>query len=323
MQFRSQNYLLKNMPDRRSSDAALFALLLVSVAGCDSQSSAPAPVARERVSIAVTSYPLFVMADEIAGDFADTTLVVSGDLTSPDWKPTREAIRTMQNATRILISGGDYEPWLQRVTLPRSRLVDTARGYYDQFVRIPDAVIHQHGPDGSHSHPGVVWSTWLDPQLAMSQLDQTRDVLLEVLPDAESPIRRAADSLTQEFVYLDERLGELAGKSVDSGVTVLGDAPVYQYLTARLGWELNYVHLPAHGPLSEEDLSSLRTAIEEHQPSIVFVRSTLADELAELQAGSEIPLVLIDLCETVDTGQTLVQRLSGNLAGISQVFAGL
>lgn len=322
MPFRSQNCWLRIVPERYLFHAALFALMLSPGAGCDSQSSAPVPVVGERVSIAVTSYPLLVMAEQMAGDAADINLVVSGEHTSPDWKPTSEAIRTMQNSTRILINGGDYEPWLQRVTLPRSRLVDTARGYYGRFVRISDAVIHQHGPDGSHSHPGVVWATWLDPQLAMSQLDQTRDVLLKVLPDAIATIRSAADAMNQDFEALDKRLEELAAVNPDNGITVLGDAPVYQYLAARLGWELNYVHLPVRGPLSEHDRMSLQQAIEQHQPTVVFVRSTLADELNELQADGEIPFVLIDLCETADPEQTLLQRLSGNLEAISQVLEG-
>jgi zinc transport system substrate-binding protein len=289
--------------------------------GCDGNSEQPAKAVPERASIAVTSYPLLVMAEAMAGSAADIELVVSGDLTSPDWKPTADAIHAMQQATRILISGGDYEPWLQRVTVPRSRLIDTARGHYDQFVRIPDAVIHQHGPDGGHSHPGVVWATWLDPQLAMSQSELTRDVLLDVLPGSEATIRSAADGLNREFLQLDERLEELAAASADAGITVLGDAPVYQYLTARLGWKLNYVHLSMHGPLSEEDRTSLQKALVEQQPTVVFVRSTLADELAGLQAGSKIRFILIDLCELPDDGQTLVQRMTANLDSIEQMLA--
>jgi len=322
MPFKSQSYWRKTVSDRRFFNAVILAVLIGVGAGCDSKSSAPPPADPEPVSIAVTSYPLLVMTEEMAGDAAEVNLVVSGEHTSPDWKPTSEAIRTMQDSTRILISGGDYEPWLQRVTLPRSRLVDTARGYYGKFVRIPDAVIHQHGPDGSHSHPGVVWATWLDPQLAMSQLDQTRDVLLEVLPDATATIRSAADALSQQFSDLDKRLKEIAAATTVDDITVLGDAPVYQYLAARLGWELHYVHLPVHGPLSQDNRKSVHDAIEQHQPTVIFARSTLADEVNDLAGDREIPIAPIDLCETADADQSLLQRLSGNLDAISRTLAG-
>jgi len=295
--------------------------VVVCVVGCDANSEPLAKAVPERVSIAVTSYPLLVMSKAMVGSAVDIQLVVSGDLTSPVWKPTADAIQTMQRATRILVSGGDYEPWLQRVTVPGSRLIDTAQGHYDQFIRIPDAVMHQHGPEGGHSHPGVVWATWLDPRLAISQLEQTRDVLLKVLPDSETVIRGAADGMNQQFLQLDERLEKLAAVSADADITVLGDAPVYQYLTARLGWKLNYVHIPMHGPLSEKDRMSLQKALEEQQPTVVFVRSTLASELAGLQSGKEIPFVLIDLCVLPDDGQTLVQRMTANLDSIEQILA--
>lgn len=300
---------------------AILLSVVVFVVGCDANSEQLAKAVPERVNIAVTSYPLLVMAEAMVGSAADIELVVSEDLTSPVWKPTADAIQAMQLATRILISGGDYEPWLQRVTVPRSRLIDTAQGHYDQFIRIPDAVMHQHGPEGGHSHPGVVWATWLDPRLAISQLEQTRDVLLKVLPDSEAVIRSAADGMNQEFRQLDDRLEKLAAASADADITVVGDAPVYQYLTARLGWKLNYVHVPMHGPLLEKDRTSLQKAFEEQQPTVVFVRSTLANELAGLQGGRKIPFVLIDLCELPDDGQTLVQRMTANLDSIEQILA--
>lgn len=294
----------------------LWMILVVGVTGCRSSSDDQANETPERMMFAVTSYPLLVMAQQLAGETADVELVTNGSTASPDQRPDSDSIRTMQRATRILISGGDYEPWLQRVTLPRSRLIDTAQGYYDQFVRIPDAVIHQHGPEGGHSHPGVVWATWLDPQLLTSQLDQTRDVLLDVLPDSAAAIRKAADSLAEEFRRLDDRVEEIMAETSDVGITVLGDAPVYQYLTQRLGWGLNYVHLPARGPLSDEDRRSLEKAIAEHQPTVVFVRSTLTDNLSELRGDSEVPFVIIDLCETSDDDRTLVQRMAQNLDAV-------
>ncbi len=296
---------------------AALAGTILSLSGCTSEPPRPAKSGAERVTFAVTSYPLLAMTETMAGAAADVSLVTEGGSPSPDWKPTSAGIQAMQRATRILISGGDYEPWLQRVTIPRSRLVDTADGYYDQFVRIPDAVIHQHGPDGSHSHPGVVWATWLDPRLAMSQLERTRDVLLKVLPDQTAEVRGAADGMSEQLRQLDSRLEQLAASTAGKSITVLGDAPVYQYLVQRLGWELHYIHLPDHGPLSDADRESLTKAIAEHQPSLVLLRATLSGEQAALQGDSAVPFALVDLCETADAERSLVERLGQNLDAIA------
>ena len=285
--------------------------------GCAKPSDQPLRPVSEPVTIAVTSYPLLAIAKQIAGDSAHIELFISNEM-SPNWTPQADVIRKMQQSSRILISGGDYEPWLQRVTLPRSRLVDTAQGYYDQLIRIPDAVMHQHGPEGGHTHPGVVWATWLDPRLVMSQLDQTRDVLLDILPDSAASIRKASDGLTQKFRRLDTRLEQFAAATANVRITVLGDAPVYQYLTQRLGWALNYVHLSSQSPLPDKDREALQKAIAEQQPTFVFVRHTLANELEQMHKETEAVFVLIDLCQVPDDKHTLVQRMDRNLDAIQR-----
>lgn len=297
----------------RRTIPALLCPLLLSLCGCQTESPSSEQAAPQRVTIAVTSYPLLAMTQRMAESAADVELVVQGPSTSPQWKPTAEAVQSMQSATRILISGGDHEPWLQRVTVPRSRLIDTADGYYSEFIRIPDATVHQHGPDGSHSHPGVVWATWLDPQLALSQMERTRDVLLQLLPDAAGDIRQAADGMAEEFRQLDERLNQLAASSSDAKIMVLGDAPVYQYLTQRLGWDLKYIHLPSHGPLTEDERASLTNAIAEHQPDVVWVQTTHAEERDSLKENHDVRFVLIDLCEKQAKGRSLIERMMQNL----------
>lgn len=313
MPFRSRNCWLSTVVRQ-----LWLVITVAGIAGCGSTSDHPMDETPARITIAVSSYPLLVMTERMGGDAVDVEWVIRGETTSPYWNPTSDAVHRMQQATRILISGGDYEPWLQRVTLPRSRLTDTTRGYSDQLVRIPDAVIHQHGPDGGHSHPGVVWATWLDPLLAASQMEQTRDVLLEILPDYESRIRGETDRLAEDFRRLDTRLETIAAAHVDNEITVLGDAPVYQYLTQRLGWELKYLHLPPRGPLSAEDRQILTKRMGEYQPAVVFVRSTLAVELDELRGDSNVPFVFIDLCDFEDEERTLVQRMNRNLDQIQR-----
>ena len=75
---------------------AILLSVVVFVVGCDANSEQLAKAVPERVNIAVTSYPLLVMAEAMVGSAADIELVVSEDLTSPVWKPTADAIQAMQ-----------------------------------------------------------------------------------------------------------------------------------------------------------------------------------------------------------------------------------
>ena len=91
--------------------------VVVLLVGCDANSEPLAKAVPERVSIAVTSYPLLVMAEAMVGSAVDVELVVSGGFISPAWKPTADAIQAMQRATRT-------SPRVTSTALPaRERLV--------------------------------------------------------------------------------------------------------------------------------------------------------------------------------------------------------
>ena len=295
----------------------LFALMCL---GCDTPRAVQPAAAETHPVIVVTSYPLLAMVQAVAGELIDAELIVPRTTTSRNWRPSADAVQEMQRASRILISGGDYEPWMQRVTLPRSRLIDTAIGYYDEFIRIPDAVIHQHGPDGRHSHAGTVWATWLDPELAESQLQQVKTCLEELLPDQRNRIRAAAEEMDGELQHLDHLIRHVAAATAESSILALGDAPVYQCLIRRLGWSLQYVHLPDTGPLSEERQKELTDAIAAEKPAIVLVRSTLWEQMDELRPAVDVPFVSVDLCEFPDSDQSLTSRLRGNMVNISRAL---
>ena len=301
---------------------SLMILLAAALSGCGSEQQDSVKSSAQKPSIVVTSWPLFAMADRLAGDAADVELVVPPATISPNWKPSGKSIRQMQAASRILVSGSGFEPWMRRITLPESRVVDTGAGYRDAVIRVPDAVIHQHGPGGRHSHAGDIWATWLDPELAIAQLDQVETTLAELLPDVSDTIHRSAESLDGSLRAADARLQAIARSTADAGIVVVGDAPVYQYLTRRLDWQLEYIHLPPRGPLSEEQQLELQEAIGEQASPLVFIRRTRWDVVAEVRNHVDARFVKIDLCLT-ESDESLAGRLNRNLENIEEAIVGI
>ena len=89
---------------------------------------AGASKAGDRSQIVVTSEPLLQMTQTLVGDSVASVLVISRGISSPDWSPTANDARAMQQAALVLLSGAGYEPWKDRVSLPRSRVRDTEIG---------------------------------------------------------------------------------------------------------------------------------------------------------------------------------------------------
>jgi zinc transport system substrate-binding protein len=306
----------------------VLALILTAAAGCSRSTetqSGDAPSAASG-TILVTSQPLQEMAQSVAKDSLKIQSVVPEQTISRLWKPAKKDAQVMQQADAILINGAGYEPWMDRVSLPGSRVKDTAAGYYSQFIRIPDAVTHQHGPEGKHGHPGTVWATWLDPDLAISQLAQVTAALTRLAPAHQQQFETESAKFRTKLESLNAAIVEIKLAVDAADVTVLADGPFYQYLTERLGWKLHYLHWDESMSPSEQD----RNELQERMKTVpaeglrLFLLSTRQpDQAAETAANAGLTVVRMDLCEYPDpAGAPLTQRLEGNLTRLKAAVTG-
>jgi zinc transport system substrate-binding protein len=300
--------------------SALVLILACWNMGCGQRDRGDAQAERTQRAtphIAVTSQPLLQMTQAVVGDAATVALVVPVNTLSRDWSPTADDARIMQRASLILISGAGYEPWRDRVSLPGSRLHDTAAGYYNRLIRIPDAVTHQHGPDGPHSHPGTVWATWLDPELCAAQLHQVGLHCGRLMPERRQKFEEAKARLSAEINTLNSTINSLKIAIGDESVSVFSDAPHYQYLIERLGWKLHYFHWAGHETLSEAERRELRDTFDAHPDDtrrIFLMDSRRSAETEAFVRESGGVVVKIDLCESAGPESApFPARLKSNL----------
>lgn len=172
----------------------LAVLSLLLVAAC----SRPAdPVAttgdavESRPTIVTSNYPLYFATTRLLEGIAGAPDVVfptiDGDPTF--WTPDPAQIELLQSADLVILNGANAEPWLDIVTLDQSRLFDTTAGLAGRLIPLEDAVQHQHGPEGEHSHQGTAFTTWLDPDLFAAQVSALSDRLALMVEGDEPRLR--------------------------------------------------------------------------------------------------------------------------------------
>jgi zinc transport system substrate-binding protein len=315
---------------QRLQNSLFMVSWLLLIIGCDQPIQSEPQVndaSSGKPSIVVTSWPLLQMTQMIVGDAAHVNLIVPANTVSRNWSPTGDDVRTMQRAQLILLSGAGYEPWKHRVSLPGSRLRDTAAGYYDQFIRIPDAVSHQHGPEGPHHHPGTVWATWLDPELCAAQLHLAAVNCEKLMPQQAVAIRAAESKMSAEIGMLNSMIASVQATNGGKNLVVFSDAPHYQYLIHRLGWTLQYLHWDEDESLSEAEKTEFIEAIKSDDGD--SVRIFLMDSRRPIEAEGFVRaaggiVVRIDLCETPDPEPlSLPSRLKSNLILLQAELANL
>ncbi len=306
-----------------------FLSVLIFAAGCDrsNQQSTKSSATADELLVLTTSQPLFEMASRIAGQEVKVVSAVPRDLSSRNWKPATQDIRQLQSARLVLINGAGYEPWKNRVSLPESRIVDTAAGYYDQLILVPDFVVHQHGPEGRHSHAGTVWATWMDAELALSQLQQVSAALQKLSSHHSNQFTQRTAHLTQELEALDAEIDALAAENAEEGFTVLSDGPYYHYLTRRLNWQLEYLHWPDPALLSDSNETwqpseagqqELRDVAQRTSPRLFLMAAGRTSDTVKFAESIGLRIVSIDLCERMsDTDESFVARLRMNLKRLS------
>jgi zinc transport system substrate-binding protein len=130
--------------------------------------------AEERLQVYTVNYPLAYFAERIVGDLAEVTFPPPPDVDPAFWMPDPKTIAAYQGADLILLNGADYAKWMSKVSLPLSRLVDTSRGFEDQYIQQANLSTHSHGPGGEHTHGGVAFNDLAgsEPSRATSQSDR-------------------------------------------------------------------------------------------------------------------------------------------------------
>ena len=232
----------------------------------------PEPQARrdeqERTLVVfATSYPLAFFAERIGGDAVEVVFPVPPGVDPAHWSPDAETIAQAQAADLLLRHGAGDPAWLELASLHRDRIVDTTAGVRDRLLPQQTA-LHQHGPDGEHSHGSWAGTTWLDPELAAAQAEALAEALIQRRPAREDALRANLAVLVRELETLDDKLEQAAEALGDT--PLLYSHPVYTYLQERYGLNgRSLVWEPDEMP-DENQWRALRELLEEHPARVML-----------------------------------------------------
>lgn len=189
------------------------------------------------LTIYTVNYPIYYFAQRIAGDNATVEFPAPADVDPAFWQPDAEIITAYQKADLILLNGAGYAKWVNRVSLPRRKLVDTSTEFRDYYIHVEQGVTHSHGPDGEHSHTGLAFTTWLDFNQAAQQARAIAAAMIRIRPHWQQDIERNLDRLEVDLQELDKQIETIV--ATQPHLPLLASHPVYQYFQRR--YQLNLV----------------------------------------------------------------------------------
>ena len=276
-------------------------------------------LAGEKLNIYTVNYPLAYFAERIVGELATVTFPAPPNVDPAFWMPDPETITAYQGADLILLNGADYAKWTAKVSLPRSRLVDTSRGFKDQYIQQPNLTTHSHGPSGQHSHGGTAFTTWLDLDQAAQQAEAIAQALIRKRPEAKEQIERNLEALKADLLGLDARIGDIARRDPDR--PLLASHPVYQYLARRYRLNLKSVMWEPDEVPSEAQWVELEEMLKEHPARWMIWEGQPAEKAVGRLRALGVESVVFGPCPNRPSTGDFLTVMTDNARGLDRAFS--
>ena len=272
--------------------------------------------AQDRPRIVAVNYPLQYLAERLVGDAADVDFPVPTDVDPSFWRPSIADISAIQSSDLILLNGAGFATWVDRVSLPRSKVVNTTAAIEDQFI-ITESITHSHGEGEEHSHEGLASYVWLDPSLALAQAEAIGDALSARGIVPQDDLDESLATLRAEFEALDtETVAALADLN---DVQMIATHPRYQYFARRYGVEITSLEWEAGAAPTDAELAELESVIADSGAGILIWEATPPAEAFDQTAALGLQNVVFPTLAHPVGGATLPQVLSTAVTALSEV----
>lgn len=215
-----------------------------------------------KLTVYVVNYPLKYFAERIAGDHAKVVFPAPADVDPAYWMPDAKTIADYQRADLILINGANYAKWVRKVSLPRSRMVNTSGDFKGRYMISKEAVTHSHGPEGAHAHESLAFTTWLDFELAARQAEAITKALSRKRPEFRDMFYENYAKLREDLMALDRQIEKIVSKSPH--IPLLASHPVYDYFARRYHLNLKTVHWEPDEEPTNEHWMALKSTLKTH-----------------------------------------------------------
>tara|TARA_R110002096_G_scaffold44229_5_gene118949 strand:+ start:203 stop:1102 length:900 start_codon:yes stop_codon:yes gene_type:complete len=275
--------------------------------------------AAEKLVVQSVNYPLHYFAERLATDSFDVRYLVDLEVDPAFWNPTDDDLVAFQQADLIIRNGADYAKWMDTVTLPRSIMLDTSKGFSAAYLE-SGSDAHQHGEDVDHSHGGTAFTTWIDFKQAIQQAEAIADRFKELRPEEAELIQEKFESLSADLLRLDGSLKAFGAAWGDR--PLLASHPIYQYLDRAYGLNIEALEWEPEMELNEAALQELKAARSSHPAEWMVWEGTATDENVAALELLGISSVVFSPCANRPVEGDWLVEMRRNIKNLEGLLAG-
>jgi zinc transport system substrate-binding protein len=272
----------------------------------------------EKLTVYTINYPLKYFAERIAGDHAKVIFPAPPTVDPAYWTPGAKTISEYQHADLILLNGANYAKWVNKVSLPQSKLVDTSSGFKEQYIYTKERVTHTHGTEGKHAHENTAFTTWLDLMLTVKQAEAVTEALIRKKPELKDTFHNNYAVLKKDLLTIDEEINEIVAHN--RAIPLIASHPVYDYLFKRYGLNMKSVHWEPDEVPTDKQWMELRNILKDHPAQWMIwegePKRTIVDQLKSMGISS----VVFDPCANVPEQGDFLSVIQRNVNNLELIF---
>ncbi|MEN8262591.1 MAG: zinc ABC transporter substrate-binding protein [Nitrospirota bacterium] len=300
------------MPVRKSVISEKFTALIFIISLLTINNSFAAT--KGKIKITASFYPLAHFAEQVGSDYADVTNIMPPGAEPHEFEPTPRDIKKVYTSDIFLFHGAGIDPWAERIW-PDLKKQGTAVLKMAEHISITHSDPKFNGNRYSDPH------TWLDPLLAIREVEAIRDALIYTDADNKEIYNRNSQSYIRKLSGLHEKF--VSGLKDCSRQNIIVSHNAFSYMADRYGLTIHSIT-----GISPEEEPSARKMIElvklarKMNIKFIFFEELLSPRLAETiadEAGAKT-LVLNPLggltSKNIDEGRTYISVMEDNLRNL-------
>jgi zinc transport system substrate-binding protein len=278
----------------------------------------PGSVAAEKLTVYVVNYPLQYFAERIGGEHVNVVFPAPADVDPAYWMPDMPTIAAYQQADLILLNGAGYARWVNRVTLPRFRMVNTSAGFKDRYIEAAEILTHSHGSEGKHAHESLAFTTWIDFSLAARQAKAIAEALSRKRPDLRGIFQKNYAALEQALMTLDKTIKEIVSENRTSPLVV--SHPVYDYFARRYALNIKSVHWEPDEMPTNEQMMEFNRILKEHPAKWMMWEGEPLKKSAKRLKSIGVDSLVFDPCGNTSDQGAFLSVMRQNVENLKPAF---
>jgi zinc transport system substrate-binding protein len=234
----------------------------------------------KKLHIVTTFYPMYYIAQKVAGNSANVDLLIPNGVEPHDWEPTAKDMANIQDADVFIYNSRYMETWTEKVlnSIDQSNLkvVEASKG-----IELING-ISEEDPKGSASSKDP--HVWLSPVLAQQEVDNIALALENKDPKNKKQYENNATAFKSQLVDLDKLYKETIAKAKKKEFVTQHAA--FAYLAKQYG--LTQIPIAGLSPDVEPSLAKLAElakVTKQKNIKIVYFEGLTSSKVAQTLAN--------------------------------------